>query len=86
MDVLLQIDAIVAELQLPVTDAEKTDGWNEEYKLRVAQLFLRQKQLLLSEQPIQYFGLIRALDFGGISQGELLERIAKVEYAVNHRS
>jgi len=78
-----EISELIDFLQLPVSDAEKAFGWTRQGKDDSARALKDVLEKIRTNVPIEYFGIVRALDFRGVFGGQLLERVALVANHIN---
>ena len=84
-----KIEAVIADLEAPVTEEEAADGWTIEAKQGILHFFENLLKQIKSGEEIKYLGLVRGLDAWGIQgDGSLYKKAMSIarELNLNHGS
>lgn len=74
---------LLADLEAPVAEAERLDGWTVESKAAAARYFQGVESALRGLCALPPPGICRGLDHWGVEGGNLLERIATLSSQIH---
>ena len=79
-ELLQKIDSMIEALSAPVSALEAADGWTPQCKLDFLKFYSGLKQKLKSGEPLpQYTPACRAMDFKGVTGGELCDLSCEID-------
>lgn len=82
---LQKIEYLIERLSMPLPADELSNGWSEAGQKAMLNFFEDLRLKLLAHEDLPYFGIVRGLDYWGVSSGELLQKAAEVDYGLRHR-
>ena len=77
------VHGAIERLRQPLLAQDQANGWTDKRRLEILRYFENLDADLAANRDIPFFSLIRALDGMGISEGDLLEDLCRVNNAVN---
>ncbi len=81
-DVLKKIERVISRLSSGLTPVDKRDGWTEESRIAILQLFQDLQARLLANANVsdadRSLNLSRGMDSWGVTGGDLLELGAEI--------
>ena len=85
-EILKKIDRIIGRLISGLRPADKRDGWTEESRVAMLQLFQDLRSRLVTDSQVsnadRSLNLSRGMDSWGITGGELLELAAEISVEI----
>lgn len=82
-EIIAGVRNAIERLRRPLLAQDQANGWTDERRLEVLRYFENLENDLVSRREIPFYSLIRALDGMGISDGDLLEELCRINNAVN---
>lgn len=82
-EIVASVRGAVERLRQPLYTQDRKCGWTDERRLEILRYFESLEVDLAANRKVPFFSLIRALDGMGISQGDLLEDLCRVNSVVN---
>lgn len=83
-EIVKDVESAIRRLGQPLSEEDKGCGWTDSRSLEILHYFEKLREDLKGGRDIPFFSLIRALDGMGISEGNLLEELCRINNAVNH--
>jgi hypothetical protein len=80
------IDDVIAELSALVTADERASGWEDESKQATVKYFTEIRECLITGTPLPSLDIVRGLDHWGVSDGNLLKKIARIANHLRNQS
>ena len=84
--IVLEVTSIIQELQNPLTNSEKINGWRNETKARWSKNFEHILSSVTFNKPAPIASIARAMDFDGIYEGKLFEQAARISCLLQERT
>lgn len=82
-EIIASVHGAIERLRQPLLAQDRANGWTDERRMEILRYLDGLDSDLASNRNIPFFSLIRALDGMGISEGDLLEELCRVNNAVN---
>lgn len=82
-EIISGIHGAIEILHRPLLAQDRTNGWTDERRMEILRYFKNLDIDLENNRDVPFFSLIRVLDGMGISEGDLLEELCRVNNAVN---
>jgi len=80
-----KIEAVMSNLEAPLTVEEAAGGWTDESKKATSKFFRDLLTEVKSGKEIPYVGLVRGLDAWGVERGALYEKTMEIARELNAR-
>lgn len=84
MELIKRIKAMIDRLNSPLLERDRHEGWTDDSRNSMRKFFIQMEVDLRSDRPLkefpQYLSITRALDFWGVSGGDLLEESSRISF------
>lgn len=82
-EIIKDVESATRRLVQPLSYEDGGCGWTDARRLDILNYFESLRNDLKGGRDIPFFSLVRALDGMGISEGDLLEELCRINNAVN---